>query len=167
MAIHATHVVFQVRRAQKIGVLFAELMATQATLGRLLARHAGEAQDLVGIAGFGVLLARTVAGFTTLPLRTVALVQRRLPVRAGLIALGLLFMAGLAGVGADVLLRINRRVLHFGALLSLLLIGGGLAGLRGNSGTLVTPILPGPGHAQRDQPQHKERQYEQPCDYFS
>src|SRR6476646_5764081 len=146
MAIHATHVVFQVRRAQKIGVLFAELMATQATLGRLLARHAGEAQDLVGIAGFGVLLARTVAGFTTLPLRTMALVQRGLPVRPALIALGLLFMAGLAGVGADVLVRIDRRVLRFGsALLALLLLGWSLAGLRGNSGTLVTPVLlPGP-----------------------
>src|SRR5262245_38363263 len=109
-----------------------------------------------------------MAGFTTLPLRTMALVQRGLPVWPALIALGLLFVAGLAGIRADVLVRVNRRMLRFGsALLALLLIGGGLASLRGNSGTLVTPILPGPSHTQRDQPKHKERQNEQPCDCFS
>src|SRR5580765_4640096 len=81
VAINATHVVLQMRGAEKIGMLFPELMASQAALGGLLARQAGKADDLVRIGGLSVGFARSMAGFTTLPLRTMALVQHGLPVR--------------------------------------------------------------------------------------
>src|SRR5690348_10201729 len=103
VAVHASYVIFQMLGTEKIGVLFPKLMAAQATLGGLFARERSKPDDLVRISRLSVGLSRSVAGFTTLPFRAVALVQRGLPVRPLVIALGLLFMAGLAGLSAHVL----------------------------------------------------------------
>src|SRR6478672_10307038 len=71
----ASHVVLQVRGAEKIGMLLAKLVASQTALGGLLRRQGGKADDLVGIPRFGVGFARPMAGFTTLPLNPMPLVQ--------------------------------------------------------------------------------------------
>src|SRR5690349_18911349 len=49
MAIHAAYVIFQMLRAEEIGVLFAELMAAEAALGRFLTRQRAKTDDLLRI----------------------------------------------------------------------------------------------------------------------
>src|ERR1051326_8203463 len=103
MAIHAADIIFDVLRAQKIGVLLAELMAAKAALGRLLTAERGQAQDLVGIARFGMRLSRAVTRFASLPLRPGVLGQRGLPLRSFVITFSNVFMAGFAGLRSHVL----------------------------------------------------------------
>jgi len=151
MAVHAPNVVFQVLGAEKVGVLFSELMAAQAALGGFFARERGKPDDLFRIGRLCVRLARPMAGFTALPFRTVALVQRGLPVRPLVVTFGLFFVAGFAGLSAHVLGRVNGLLaLRFLALLLATILGIGAA-------TLVVPMLFGRRAARRNHPQYKEQ----------
>src|SRR5262249_53657927 len=65
VAVHTSHVVQQVRRAQEVRVLLAEFVAAQAAPRRLLAGKAGETDDLVRIGGFRMGFSRAMTGFAT------------------------------------------------------------------------------------------------------
>src|SRR5215831_6635585 len=81
VAVNAPNIIFQVVRTQEVGMLFAELMAAQTTLGGFLARQTGEADDLGRIGRFSVLFAGSMTRFASLPLRACVLGQIGLPVR--------------------------------------------------------------------------------------
>ena len=66
VAINTSDIILEMLRAQKIAVLFSELMACKTTLARFFARELLEVDDLAYIAGFGMLFSRTVAGLTAL-----------------------------------------------------------------------------------------------------
>ena len=74
------------------------------------AAQGSQADDLVWIRRFSMRFARAMARFATLPFRPLMFSQRGLPVRALVIALGDVFMAGLAGFRSDILRWINRLV---------------------------------------------------------
>src|SRR5579859_1828948 len=103
VAIHATHIVLHVLGAQEVGMLFAKLVAPQATLRRLFARQAGKADDLIRIGGLGMGFSRPVTGLATLPLRPLVLGHRSLPVGAPVEAFAHIFVAGFTGVRSDIL----------------------------------------------------------------
>ena len=128
MTIDAAHVVLYVLGAQEIGVFLSELVAIQAPLGRLLAGQAAQPDDLVGISGFGVGLSRPVAGLASLILRPRVLGQRRLPVRAFVVTGAHFLVAGLAGLRADILRGIHRRLLRLDHRRTVVLTARGLRG---------------------------------------
>src|SRR5215468_347638 len=107
VAIQATNVVFQVLRAQEVGMLFTKFMTAEASPGSFLAREAGKADDLGRIGRFRMFLAWPVTSFAALPLRTRMFGQFRLPMRSLTEALELFFVAGFAGVRAHILRRIH------------------------------------------------------------
>jgi len=108
VTVHASNVVLEVLRAKKVRVLFSELMALQTLLARFLPGEFFEADDLAYISGLGVLFSGTVAGFAALPLHAMMLVEQRLPMGSAIVGLANVLMAGLAGIGANVLRRICR-----------------------------------------------------------
>src|SRR5215831_4711184 len=137
--------------AEKVGVLFSELVAGQAALGGFFPRERSKPDDLIRISRLSVGLSRPMAGFATLPLGSLVLVQRCLPVRPLVVAFGLLFVACFAGLSAHVLRRVNGLMdLRFLALLLAAILGLGAS-------ALVVPMLFGRRAAWRNQTQHKEQ----------
>ena len=113
VAIDASYIILQVLGPQEVGMLFAKLVATQATLGRLFTGQAGEADDLGRICRLGMFFARTMTSLASLPLRALVLGYGRLPVRTSVKTLTRVFMAGLAGIGPHVLRRIDFVIVGF------------------------------------------------------
>lgn len=98
----AAYVIGIVLGTVEVGVFLSIFMAAQATLADVFRGFAGEDEDLTFVsAALDVFLARAVTSFATLPLRTL-LAECRFPVRGGLEAFVNFFVAGLAGLGANV-----------------------------------------------------------------
>src|ERR1700722_3317692 len=103
VAVDTANIVLQVRGSRKIGVFFAIAVAVQATLAGCLRRNTFEGEYLCLVAAaFNVFLARPVASFAALPLRSALVVQRGYEMGSGLKILENVFMAGFAGFGAHV-----------------------------------------------------------------
>jgi hypothetical protein len=99
---NAAYVIEVVLRTIKIGMLFAILVTAQAALTHLLRGLALEYKDLALVsAAFHVLFARSVAGFTALPLRSL-FCEGSFPVRGSFKFVVNVFVAGFAGFGSHV-----------------------------------------------------------------
>src|SRR5262249_35880213 len=104
VAINATYTLLLGLGAEEVAVLFTELMAIETLPAGFFRLHFGEGKNLGDIATrLDVFLPRTVAGLTSLPGRSAARVQRGLKVWRASKGLELLFVAGLALIGAGVL----------------------------------------------------------------
>src|SRR5438552_5524392 len=106
MAIQAAYVAGLMRRAQKIAVFFAILMARQAALHDFRSGNFFEPKDLCRIAlAFDVRSSRPMAAFATFAAGLAALVEGSLPVRGPLKILVELFVTLRAQLRAGVFLR--------------------------------------------------------------
>src|SRR5579871_48861 len=101
-------------------------------------------------------LAGTVAGLATLKLHTFVFIQLGLPVRALLIAFGLLLVAGLAGFSSHILRGVDA-LMTLNDLFILFLVATGLAVLRVGAGSFVVPMLLGTGNGKPNQTYKKNQ----------
>ena len=114
VAIDATHVVLEVGGARKITMLFAIVMTRQAACADLLCGCIFKGKNLRLVAApIHVLLARSMAGLATMPLRPLLRVQGRNKMAGVFEALikalrGRIFMAGFADFYAYVLGEVGR-----------------------------------------------------------
>jgi hypothetical protein len=114
MAVNAANIVFQVRGPRKIAVFLPVAVAIHAALAGGLGGNAfeGEYFRLVA-AAFHVFFARPVTGFAALPLGSTLVLERGYKMRRGLKVLEDVFVAGLAGFGADVKGRVGGALVTF------------------------------------------------------
>src|SRR5262249_46545313 len=107
MTVNAPNIIFQVLRAQKVSMLFAELVTAQATFRCFFPRQAGEADDLGRVSRLGMLLAGSMTGLASLPLRARMFSQIGFPVRPLIKALAYILVAGLTRISTYLFVRIN------------------------------------------------------------
>jgi hypothetical protein len=122
VAIGAPDVILQVRRAAKICVLFAILMAIQAAGTHFLCRNVLEGKNLTFVsASIDVFLARPMTSLTTLPLWPFLGVHGGYEVRRSLVVLveilsGRILVAALAHFGTNIKRRVGGSWVNLGVL---------------------------------------------------
>jgi len=108
VTVRATNSILQVSGTREISMLFAILVAVEAARADLRGRRVLERENLGLVsAALDVFLAGTVASFAAMPFRAFFLIQHRYVMRRIFVALekpldGHVFVAGFAGLGADV-----------------------------------------------------------------
>src|ERR1022692_1083911 len=103
------HIILQMFRTQEVAAGFVHLMATEAALTRFFWGKFLKTDDLRGVSSaVHVRLARSMATFASLRLRTWMRRLGGLPMRAAFEAVTFRLVTGFAGVGADELRSIAR-----------------------------------------------------------
>ena len=102
MTTQAAQVVLAVRGARKVHVIFPGTVAFQTTLVDLFRRCCLEAENLLGIGVFHVSSTRPVAGFTTMPLKSLFRLEDRVPVSCALKSFENILVTSHAGVRSHI-----------------------------------------------------------------
>ena len=129
VAVDATHAVHEVRRALVVGMLFGVLVTAEAPRTRLLRRRILERENLCYVApAVHMFFSRAVARFAAMPFRTLVTVElgfhRGSDMGRGFELVINFFVAGLAGVRANIQRRIGGAYVLLPQVASILSLGG-------------------------------------------